>query len=333
MTFEFDPQLEQLAEQSLQTLRRPSDIPLPDPTLIDFSAVNLEGDRQIWDTFFNSSNFPFPHNLPELTGKTVVFDLDETILMNSFISPEIWDLGNGYEDKTIYPAFHYSQLQPTLKGRLQKLLGRTDYDTRDRQRYPFLQQPRHIVMARPGILHGLSWLKQQGVQLILATASARQRMNYLVQKLPILVEIFAERIVTANEIAYFYHQLSQDFPLAPTEQVIFARRSQSLAAKVPGIFKYFHQIDSYDLLVDDSATTKKLFADTILADKLLTIDSDQAVSSYGLGIILQTITNLLNKSSPIPKYDLKTETLNQFNIRIEDPYYWCLCHLNDQILL
>lgn len=331
--FELDPHLDQLTEQSLQQLRRPTDLPLPDPQFIDYSPVNIDGDRHIWDNFFNSSDFPLAPNLPELAGKTVVFDLDETILMNSFISPEIWALGEGYEDKKIAPAFNYADLKPTLKGRLQKYLGRTDYDTRDRQRYPFLQHPRQIVMARPGMLHGLLWLKQQNVKLILATASARQRMEYLVQKFSILNEIFEDRMVTANEITYFYYQQAQNCTVSPVEQKILGRRSQSLAAKIPGIFKYFHQIDSYDLLVDDSATTQKLFAGTALHDKLLTIDSDKAISNYGLTILIQTVKTLLNHSLNTQKYDAKIEIDSTFTSRVEDPYYWCLCHLNDQVPL
>ena len=334
MNFDFDPHLDQLAEQSLQQLRRPTDLPLPDPQFIDSSSVNIDGDRQTWETFFKSSDFPFSEHLTELAGKTVVFDLDETILMNSFISPEIWELGDGYEDKTISPAFDYANLKPTLKGRLQKILGRTDYDTRNISLYPFLRQPRQIVMARPGMLHGLLWLKQQGVKLILATASARRRMEYLAQKFPILQEIFEDRIVTANEVTYFYYQQSlQDFSISPVEQKIFERRSHSLAAKVPGIFKYFYQIDGYDLLVDDSATTQKLFSGTTLEDKLLTIDSDKAVSGYGLDIIIQTVTTLLGKSTDIDKYGIKVEISNELNARVEDPFYWCLCHLSDRVSL
>ena len=114
---------------------------------------------------------------------------------------------------------------------------------------------------------------------------------------------------------------------------IFERRSHSLAAKVPGIFKYFYQIDGYDLLVDDSATTQKLFSGTTLEDKLLTIDSDKAVSGYGLDIIIQTVTTLLGKSTDIDKYGIKVEISNELNARVEDPFYWCLCHLSDRVSL
>ncbi|AFY37244.1 hypothetical protein Lepto7376_0849 [[Leptolyngbya] sp. PCC 7376] len=327
MNFALDPHLDILAEQSLARLRRPTDLPLPDENFIDTTPVHLEGDLENWKNFFESSAFPLPQTIPELQNKTVVFDLDETLLMNSYISPEIWNLGGGYQDRNIYPAFRYDRLQPTLKGRLQKLLGRTDYDTRDRVKYSFLQQPRHIVCFRPGILYGLCWLKKQGVTLILATASARKRVQYLTQKFPILTELFEERIITANEIAYYYHTNSEP---SESEQRIFSKRPYSLAAKVPAIFNFFLKRNDYDLLIDDSKTTKQLFSDSVLSPKLLAIDSDQALSSYGLNIILMTAYDLLKKQQPV----LDDVSIDPQKIdRAEDPYYWSLCHTKDQILL
>lgn len=328
MNFDLDPDIDALAEQSLASLRRPIGLPLPDEQFIDKTPLNLEGDRHIWETFYNSPAFPLAQNIPQLTGKTIVFDLDETLLMNSYISPEIWALGAGYPDKNIQPAFKYSQLKKTPKGHLQKLLGRTDYDTTSAQQYPFLKQPRHIVIFRPGILHGLRWLKQQGTTLVLATASARQRVQYLATKFPLLTEIFEDKVITANEIAYYYHKYPET---SAVDQMIFHKRLHSLAAKVPTIFNFFLKINDYDLLVDDSKTTKQLFTDTSLAAKLLAIDSDKAVGDYGLNILIMTVNHLLQKNTALAHNKISIQ--KDLITRLEDPYYWCLCHTKDQISL
>ncbi|OKH11501.1 HAD family hydrolase [[Limnothrix rosea] IAM M-220] len=335
MNFDLDPHLDSLAETSLAQLRRPTTLPLPEKQFVDYSPVSMAGDRQIWETFLQSSSCPFQQEIPELAGKVAVFDLDETILMNSFISPEIWELGDGYTDKTIVPAFYYSMLQSSLKGRFQKLLGRTHYDTKNTKRHPFLQQPRHIVMCRPGMLYGLNWLKNQGVVLILATASARERVQYLSHRFAMFREIFEDRIITANEIAYFYGQNREMSEISMVEKNILLQRPQSLAAKVPAIFNFFLKINDYDVLVDDSQTTTKIFKNTPLTEKLLPIKSDQAVSSYGLKIIIKTVERLLGRSlnTSIKNHGSQQQPWRDIITRVEDPYYWPLCHMSDQLKL
>lgn len=321
-------------EKILAQIRRKIDLPLPDQSLLDTSPLSLIYDKEIWDNFLNSENFPLARHNPELQGKTVVFDLDETLLMNSFISPEIWELGEGYRDQNIKPAFQYQKLSKTIKGRIQTFRGHIPYDTCSNEKYPFLKQPRHIVMFRPGILFGLKWLQQQNVKLILATASARRRVDFLAQKFPIIREIFEDRIITANDIAYYY---LQNLPRSENFESIFKQKPYSLAAKVPDIFKSSLSIELVDLLVDDSETTKKLFKGTSLENYLLSIDSDKAVSGYGLEIIIHSVTKLLINIglniNPDNQKTIKYEDYVKLQqiVRAEDPYYWPLCHTSDQL--
>lgn len=321
-------------EKLLTQIRRKIDLPLPDQSLLDTSPISLTNDKEIWDGFFDSDNFSLARHNPELQGKTIVFDLDETLLMNSFISPEIWELGEGYRDQNIKPAFQYQKLSKTIKGHIQTFRGHTHYDTCSNTKYPFLKQPRHIVMFRPGIMFGLKWLQQQNVKLILATASARTRIDFLAQKFPIIREIFEDRIITANDIAYYY---LQNLPRIESFESIFKQRPYSLAAKVPDIFQSLLSLELVDLLVDDSETTKKLFKETSLQNYLLSIDSDKAVSGYGLNIIISSVTKLFKNMdlnvNPDNQKTIKYEDYVKLEqiVRVEDPYYWPLCHTSDQL--
>jgi hypothetical protein len=318
----------------------------PEPEYLDTSSIELDSDEIVWRIFLNTCP-ELLNSASELSGRTVVIDLDETLLLNSHICPDIWHIGRGYKDPTIYPAFRYSIMAKTWRGHLGRAMGRIDYDTSNVMKYPFLKNPRQIVMFRPGMLAGLRWLKAQGVQLVLVTASAQPRVNYLLKRFPLLTEVFGCYIITANDIAHHYlttpqrEQGQQD----PASWQVHCQRPYSLAAKTPALVRSILDIDDYDLIVDDSNTTASLFSQSDLRHKLLWVCSDLPLGGYGLQIIVKIVARLtqvsppeLLASTPLPRlqpdlsYNCFIHSI-QTHIRLEDPYYWPLCHVSDQLFI
>lgn len=329
-------------EQVLTSLRLNPDAVWPEPKYLSLAPISLESDWSIWQAFLGAHG----HLLSLATSigdRTVVVDLDETLLINSHICPELWSLGCGYADPAIYSAYQYANMHKSWKGYLRHAVGRAAYHTVDARSYPFVNNPRQIVMFRPGVLAGLAWLKAQGVRLILATASARPRVDYLLQKFPLLAEIFADHIITANDIACHYLSTAQQHSTYadPASAQVHHLRPHSLAAKTPALVSALLQVAPYDLIVDDSVTTAELFNQTSLSRKLLWVRSDLPTEGYGLRIMAEIVTRLAQ--GPSERDINRTERLQPdvacdrfvgpgyVSTRLEDPYYWPLCHASDQL--
>ena len=332
------------AEKTLEFSRLNTDAILPDSAYLDTIPIQLNSDREVWHAFL-SSHSELTNWTSKVSGRTVVIDLDETLLINSQICPELWQVGRGYQDWTIYSAYKYAFMGKTWQGHLRKALGKPHYDTADVQKYPFLKNPRHIVMFRPGMLSGLDWLKTQGVQLILVTASAQQRVDYLLKRFPLMAEVFDGHIITANDMASYYLTTAQQYQVRKDQasSQIHRQRPSSLAAKTPALVSSILDIGDYDLIVDDSTMTAELFSMTELRHRLLWVRSDLPVGGYGLQIIAEIVARLTQRlySQPLKDHqilqlqpDLRYDQFTKARhppVRLEDPYYWPLCHFSDQL--
>ena len=331
-------------EKTLASLRLNTDAILPESAYLDTIPIQLNSDREVWYTFVKNHS-ELLNLASRVTGRKIVIDLDETLLINSQICSDLWQVGRGYQDRTIYSAYKYAFMGKTWRGHLRKALGRPHYDTADVFKYPFLKNPRHIVMFRPGMLSGLDWLKTQGAQLILVTASAQQRVDYLLKRFPLLNEVFDGHMITANDMARYYLTTAQQYQLRKDQasSQIHRQRPYSLAAKTPALVSSILSIGDYDLIVDDSTTTAELFSKTELRHRLLWVRSDLPVGGYGLQIIAEIVARLtqglrsqplegnqISRLQPDLRYDQFIQA-RQTLVRLEDPYYWSLCHASDQL--
>jgi hypothetical protein len=344
MMLKANDNLDDLIESRLKPLRVDQKAILPAAEWVNWQPISLQRDRAIWQDYLQQVPWLSQLENQKLPNYKVVIDLDETLLLNSYSCPEIWEIGGGYQDDEIYPAYQYSQMRKTWRGRFKRILGRTDYDTADQNAYPFLQNPRHIVMFRPGMLGGLAWLAEKGVELILVTASARQRVTYLLKRFPLLAEVFGDRVICANEIMHSYlTQISSATQINDeASRQAFEKRPFSLAIKTPDLINRILGNGGYDLIVDDSAILAETFQETPLRDRLLWVRSDLAVSDYGMQIVAAITASIMKepelflKASALKKLDLAFESRqivpsSSQMIRLEDPYCWPLCHGRDQL--
>jgi len=264
-------------------------------------------------------------------------------LLNSHACPQLWQLGRGYQDEAIYPAYRYRRMRKTWRGRLQRWRGCTHYDTADRNAYPFLRHPRQIVMPRPGMLAGLEWLSQQGVRLTLVTSSAPERVAYLFERLPQLQRIFGPRAIAAREIAAYYWALERSgrsMADAGSRQAYW-QRPRSLAVKPPDLVDWALGEGGYDLIADDSQRMASVFGATELRDRLLWVRPDWPVSPYGMQIVAAIARRLSERAlessagagQPLPPDSSWADwgAIQQACVRLEDPYYWPLCHVRDRL--
>jgi len=333
----------ELVEKLLKTLRLNSTAIVPPSEWINWQPISLWRDRAIWQTYLQQVPWLWQFENKVFPKYKVVIDLDDTLLLNSYSCPEIWEIGDGYQDNDIYPAYQYSKMRKTWRGRLKRVWGRTEYDTADQTAYPFLQNPRHIVMFRPGMLSGLAWLAKRGAELILVTASARQRVTYLLKRFPMLAEVFGNRIISANEMVKYYltkasyrSQISDQ-----ASRQAFEKRPFSLAIKTPDLVNQILSNGGYDLIVDDSKFLTKTLQETSLRDRVLRVRSDLAISNYGLQIVEAIAARVMAEPQNFPKSSgIKQLTSNSHCqpivsnnnlVRLEDPYYWPLCHGRDQL--
>lgn len=328
-------------ETFLKPLRANPTAIFPPDEWVNWEPIALDRDRAVWDNY--QQQIPWLSPIETLPKLKVVIDLDETLLLNSYSCPKIWEIGEGYEDRKIYPAYCYSQMKKPLRGRLQRMLfGRTHYDTADKTAYPFLQNPRHIVLFRPGMLSGLAWLAQKEVELILVTASARQRVDYLLKRFPLLKEVFGDRVISANEIMKYYLSLASGVSQIQDQASgqAFRKRPWSLAIKTPDLVNQILGNGGYDLIVDDSEMLIETIQETPLRDRALWVRSDLPLSNYGMQIVATIAAKVMAENKPLSPQRLEpdsqllfVETVsnpNQF-VRLEDPYYWPLCHGRDQL--
>lgn len=270
----------------------------------------------------------------KLDGMNIAVDLDDTLLFGSITISNLWSQGSGYADKNIVDGYAYAKMKKSVRGHYNAWRGRPKYDQVCRQANPYMANPRVVVALNMPLLSMLNWAKTRGATLSLVTASARQRVDYLKRRLPILNDLFDDRVMAAEDIAG--RLLSIESGIGPNaKEKIWARsanmhmnRPNSLAAKSPWLVSPLFDGQSFDMLLDDSSVTYELFKETRLENSLYRIHhhnlDPQKLWSQAIqfGASLRPGESLPASASDFPECQ---PTL------IEDPLYWPLLHKVDQL--
>ena len=283
--------------------------------------------------------------------KELAVDLDETILMNSYMAGAEWDETDPSPQAPVSPSIRFDRLRQSWI-RILRFCGRKNRVLRyDPDRYPYVWHRRVILQARPGIIAALQGLKQGGVGLILVTASTRRRVLYALNRLPLLRQVFtrdgALRMICSEDMAEFYidrwariDDLGLDFPDREALLRAHAARPYSLAVKTPLLVGEILNSKGYDLLLDDSPVTAEAFRSQGLDSVLLKCHPGHVHSAYALDMVSAVVERLQNpdtgrvQSVPLRLAREYDSLLSTYPFaRFEDPYYYPLANTTDQLEL
>ncbi len=276
-------------------------------------------------------------NLP-FAGRWLALDLDDTLLLGSFTCADDWgDLGGAGSGfvKGSMAVDWWASLRRWLRGSPELVPCK--------HRHPYLNHPLVEVAFRPALLEGLAELKALGLGLVLVTASARQRVDYLCLRFPFFGELFRGplgHVITAEDMVELQLEAVQlaDTIDDPASAAAHRLRPRSLAVKTPWAVSRACGIPSYDLLIDDSKTTAEVFDQAGLNDRLLYIEGRHPWSGYGVGILDAAVRRLLGEipadghGAPLPCLREWQEVPAGIPVppKIEDPLYFPLLHYSDQ---
>lgn len=310
-------------ETCLKSLRK-NDLCAPAAVFLETSAISLPiVARTNWVTDAS------------LEGRWLAVDLDDTLLMGSFTAGEAWgamgQAGPGLRKNQLTTDWLASAKQ-LARGRFERVACR--------KRHSFLNQPQVEVAFRPGMIEGLCALKKRGLGLVMVTASARQRVDYLRMRFPVLDELFAGtngRIVVAEDLVHAALAAEREtIDHAPSARA-HAIRPRSLAVKTPWAVSYVAGIPHYDLLIDDSEVTAHVFQQARLADRLLWIEGKHPWSDYGRVVLEAAQARLSSQEIPngdvrieCPPAAMKLPSDVRISPKVEDPLYFPLLHYRDQ---
>lgn len=328
------------AKSSLLSALRREELVVPDASFLELTPVawDLEPGRAYWRDRWKRQQLTTKLKKGRLSERWLVLDLDDTLLMGSFTTKEEWgELGNAFPglERSAMRTDWWATTKRLLKGKRERIACR--------QAHPFLNHPPVEVAFRPGMVEGLMELKAQGLGLVLVTASARTRVEFLLQRFPVLAELFAgdeavivpaESMAESSMVAESAPEAVDCLPSARAHEI----RSRSLAVKTPWAVSRAAGIPAYDLLIDDSKTTAKVFDEAGLGDKLLAIEGQHPCSGYGIHILDTTIQRLLKSGSgtqtsgPLPCSLEFSQTPAGIPLppKVEDPLYFPLLHYTDQ---
>lgn len=292
----------------------------PDDTL-ETLQVSLPGVASIW----------LEEALQDARVDTLrlAVDLDDTLLHNSYTCPSLWDLG-GYYGADILPGYRYGRLSRSAIGWLRALRKRPAYDQISRSRHPFMESPRVIVAPNLPVLQMLQVLKYHGATLVLATASARARVDLLFARLPILGDLFGGAVFAAEDLAWRALEVEkgpQSDPLWEISAPVHHARPRSLMTKTPWTLAPAFDGAGYDILIDDSRITAQLFTDHGLADRLLAVDPHALTPQAAWCTVSDCLARLSGRPPPPLPKDLAEDTPV---LRFEDPLYWPYMHIKDR---
>jgi hypothetical protein len=207
----------------------------------------------------------------------------------------------------------------------------------DLDTYPFLRNPQVYVQFRPGFLEQLAFLAELGVDLMLITASSGKRVDFLFKRFPVLDHLFGKRVLTAEESARILFEIEelpdseirQQSELNPglVDACLKAHKNRpcSLAAKTPLLIERALGLSGFKLLIDDSEVTADIFAGVGL-DKYLVPVTGQSMDRSQTDRIIKEVYDRLDLPMTPPENPLRMGV-----VHVEDPYYYPLIHMQDQL--
>jgi hypothetical protein len=315
----------------LQALRR-EDLAIPDADFLDLAPIewNLEPGRMYWREQLCGIS---------LTDQLwIAVDLDDTLLLGSYTLGKDWGVvGHSFR------GMRESMLKTDWFATAKHVIRGTPCRVPCRSAHPFLNNPRVEVAFRPLMVEGLLEFAAAGLGLVFVTASARQRVDYLRMRFPVLDELFSGelgRVITAEEMveATLEAATRPDLVDDPLSAKAHSLRPRSLAAKTPWAVSRAVGIPPYALLIDDSATTARLFSESGLNDRLLFIEGHHPWSGYGIHILQTAVKKILDPESrsaadsPLfcPEAFRSPPPGVPIPPKVEDPLYFPLLHYRDQ---
>lgn len=272
----------------------------------------------------------------ETNNVVIAFDLDETLLLNSWTGDVSW------AELSQFPLFRAWRLFS-----LERAIQRVRRTRVEKKLLPLLHmipalrnadRPIIEVAFRSGAIELLLALRKSGFRLMLITASAEIRVNYLFQRLPWFKELFieddgkpfvicgeriAEAASTLNRIASFGFTESQSIVTKACVK-LHASEPPSLALKTPLLAAHLLGVaEGYDLLIDDNCDTEKAFTSYGLMGKLLKINGDLPHSSdimFSIANSIRTYVECLGLGCS--DFSLLHKEMPQITpFRLEDPLY------------
>ena len=270
----------------------------------------------------------------KLDGLNLAVDLDDTLLFGSITIPNLWAVGGGYADKNIVDGHAYARIKKSLRGRYNAWRGRPKFDQACRRTNPYVANPRVVVALNMPLVSVLNWMNARGANLSLVTASARQRVDNLKNRLPVLKQLFGRRVMTAEDIAE--RLLSINTGIGPSQSEMtwsrsvkmHAYRPNSLAAKSPWLVSPLFDGQAFDMLLDDSKVTHEIFKQSGLESSLFRIHHHNLDRQK---LWIQAVQMCASCSLSEPLTLSATDFPEFHDTLIEDPLYWPLLHSNDQL--
>ena len=273
-----------------------------------------------------------------LKGRWLAIDLDDTLLMGSLTTADEWGgigLAHSGLQRSAMKADWWATTKRWLKGKLERVPCK--------KVHPYLNDPVVEIAFRPGILEGLSELKMAGLGLVLVTASAKERVTYLLQRFPDFAKLFdgpLGRVITAEDMVECQLSMSDgvDASCDAASAEAHRLRPRSLAMKTPWAVSRACGIPAYDLLIDDSETTAKIFHEAGLGEKLLFVEGRHPWSGYGIEILDMAVKRLLG-AVPAEAHHVRLACSEEWEAvpsgipvppKVEDPLYYPLLHYSDQ---
>ncbi|MEX0324072.1 MAG: hypothetical protein AB3N63_18080 [Puniceicoccaceae bacterium] len=265
----------------------------------------------------------------------IAIDLDDTLLNSDWTCKSVFeDIKPDWKVQTI----RYDQLQHSLKGRLQKMRGLPIPFQYDLNAYPFLKNPQVYVQFRPGFLEELIILAELGVDFLLITASSQKRVDFLFKRLPVLQQLFSDRVISAETSARVLQEIEQMPESEIREQselgpvlldaslAMHQDRPCSLAAKSPLLVERALGLPAFSCLIDDSEITHDLFTRAGLEDLIIPVHGKSMDVAQTKAIFSDLYSRLELPMTP-PDDPVKLDI-----IHLEDPYYYPLIHMQDQLV-
>jgi hypothetical protein len=320
-------------DELLQAARPGHAMPMPND-LLDMSPLQRSGTQ--------TDTHPFDQQLREIGRRfpektRLVWDLDDTLLTTSYMCKEHWDDGDPLAGGGAVPALRYDRMRMSAELVLRRFWRRQRRLLYSAARYPFLKNPLILAQLRPGAHSFLEGLREAGCELLLVTASARQRWQFLAARLPRFAELWS-RVMCAEDLLqqqlhWCEHGLpatEANDPIAESCRNLHLKEGLSLQLKSPLLVRSMMAGGAYyDLLVDDSEKQDSCFRQFGLSQFLYRAEALQPHGSamhelaaalcerFGVEQAKSASTTVLDSTYPY--------------IRLEDPLYYPLLHVSGKL--
>lgn len=272
---------------------------------------------------------------------TLAIDLDDTILRVLGFGETLLKLPTA----NVRGSIRWWLLRPRVRSVLRHPRWSRRRWWYDSNRYPFLGNLPTAVVVRPGMRAALEGYRAAGARLVLVTASARERVEFLFQRLPWLHAVFGpagekgvvdgEDLIGAQLRALGDRDRSYPSSEEDEQCLAFLRRTgPCLACKAPLIVREATGV-TYDLLVDDSPRVAEVMASCGSSHRMVRVEPANLTTPYVLDIVA-AIAHALDSAGSREPVPLSTDIHPAFDPdsypyeAFEDPLFYPLEHVRDR---